>query len=68
MQWSIYFEPVKSNIETHSFLKNHAEFGNILICPIKKIRTYLRTQIVNIPRTHRIYIRTFLGYRSMAEL
>ena len=43
MPWSIYFEPVKYKIETHSYLKNHAEFGNILICRLKKIRTYLRT-------------------------
>ena len=43
MPWNIYLETVESKIEAHSYLKNNAEFANILIRPLKKIRTYLRT-------------------------
>ena len=43
MPWNMYLEPVESKIEPHSYFKNNAEFANILICSLKKIRTYLRT-------------------------
>ena len=32
----MYLEPVESKIEAHSYLKNNAEFANILILPLFK--------------------------------